>query len=235
MDIRMIAHDMRTPLNALRLGIQAAKTAPDPQALQSSLELAERNITALSDIVESLVDLSIEGKGELSLRPLRPSDLVTNAIDQIKPLAEQRGVTIRAKEADLPPLVADESRLIRVLVNLLSNAVRFSPPNESIVVDAKARSNDGHKVVVFSVRDNGPGVTPADIDRIFVAGVSLPNSGKSSKGLGLAVCKEIVEAHGGRIWVEIGKTPGATFSFSIPCKSGAAKQICPGITPSVNP
>jgi len=212
----MIAHDMRTPLNALRLGIQAAKTAQDPKALQSSLELAERNIKALSDLVESLVDLSIQGKCELSLRPVLPSDLVASAIIQIKPMAEQKSVTIMAKEADLPPLIADGSRLIRVLVNLLSNAVRFSPLNESIVVDAKARSNDGHEVVVFSVSDDGPGVPSSDIDRIFVAGVSISNSGASSNGLGLAVCKEIVEAHGGRIWVETGKAHGATFSFSIP-------------------
>jgi len=208
---------MRTPLNALRLGIQAARTSQDPEVSQSALEIAQRNVEALSAMVESLVDVGIRERGELSLKSTSPLDLVASAIDQITLIAKQKNLRVIAKETDaLPPVVADSSRLTRVLVNLLSNAVRFSRPDEIIVVDVKLRSNDGHEVMVFSVSDEGPGVSAADVDRIFMPGVSIANGGNPSNGLGLAVCKEIIEAHGGRIWVETGKSHGATFSFSVP-------------------
>jgi signal transduction histidine kinase len=116
----------------------------------------------------------------------------------------------------LPPFVADAGALVRVLVNLLANAIKFAPDEGHVQVTVKLRINDGHRVMVFSVADDGIGVPSERIDHIFVEGVSMVESGTSSTGLGLAVCRAIVEAHGGRIWVETGRARGAKFSFAIP-------------------
>ncbi|CAN5526291.1 hypothetical protein BH09VER1_BH09VER1_22630 [soil metagenome] len=213
----MIAHDMRTPLSALRLSIQAARTsAADPEALTHFLEIAEKNAKAVSNIVEALIDTSTDGKGVLVFSECLPRDLVTSAIDQIMPMAEGKRQSIIAEEmVALPPITADGIRIIRVLVNLLSNAVRFAHECGHIRVAARKRVNDGHECIVFSVCDDGPGVATGHVERIFLEGVSISNEGKYSSGLGLAVCKELVEAHRGRIWVEPVEK-GATFSFSIP-------------------
>jgi signal transduction histidine kinase len=215
MDARKIAHDMRTPLNALTFAISCAQQADLSEDAKYNLSVAAKNAKALSAIVECLIETSTIGSGHLGeLEEHRPLDLVTSAIDQIVLLAEQKQLRIETCElATLPPVSVDGTRIIRVLVNLLSNAARFSPVGGLIQITARPRTNDGHAVTVFSVSDQGPGVSPADVDRIFVEGVSL---NKPSTGLGLTVCKEIVEAHGGRIWVEVGNTMGATFSFSIP-------------------
>jgi len=213
----MIAHDMRTPLSALMFSLKSAQAASgDPATLQRALEIAERNTVALARIVEALLDTSTDGHGQLVVRECFAADLIASAIDQIAPQSEQKRLTITIGETFPQPILADPMRLTRVLVNLLSNAIRFSAEGGAILVQAVMRLNDGHPCVVFSVADNGPGVSAADITRIFGEGVSIAKGGKYSSGLGLAVCKELVEAHGGRIWVETDRTDGATFSFSIP-------------------
>jgi len=212
----MIAHDMRTPLNALMMSLQAAKARLGASA-QTDLDVAYRNAQALSAIVEALVDTSTTGQGRLALREHLPLDLVTSAVDQIAPMAEARRQRITTGELTaLPALVVDGTRITRVLVNLLSNAVRFTPEGGHIRVAAEKDYKDGHECVVFSVRDDGPGVNIEDIERIFLEGVSIAKGGTSSTGLGLAVCKELVGRHEGRIWVEPDHSSGAVFSFSIP-------------------
>lgn len=221
MDVRMIAHDMRTPLNALSLGLKSAEAlAGKPDIQVETFNLMERNLKALSLMVESLLATSEHGpwtRGTLSYRECLPLELVASAVDQVAPLAAAKRQNLESSGVvTTPTLVADGERLVRVLVNLLSNAVKFTPENGSIRVDAKLRSNDGHRVVVFTVSDTGCGVPSDLIDRIFEEGVSVADPGKYSSGLGLTVCRELVEAHGGRIWAEGGRTTGAAFSFSIP-------------------
>jgi len=217
MDVRKIAHDMRTPLSAMTFAISGAQQAKNPEDSKRLLDIASKNAQALSGMIESLIEASETGEGKLGLQEHLPLDLVTSSVDQIAPLAEQKRLRVEIGGLTaLPPIVADGARIIRVLVNLLSNAMRFSPEGGRISVSAKTRINDGHAATVFSVADEGPGVAPDDIDRIFVEGISLGQS----TGLGLAVCKEIVEAHGGRIWVETGRSKGACFSFSLPAEAG---------------
>lgn len=225
MDARKIAHDMRTPLSAMTLAISSAQQVGGSEDLKRVLEIAAKNAKALSDIIESLIETSASGEGHLELRQFLPLDLVTSAVDQIVPLAEQKALHIEVGEmVALPSIEVDGIRIIRVLVNLLSNAIRLSPEGGRIEITAKSRNNDGNSVHVFSVSDEGPGVPEQDIDRIFIEGVSLA---KPSTGLGLAVCREIVEAHGGRIWVETAPAKGATFSFSLPSEiQSPALTVC---------
>jgi signal transduction histidine kinase len=220
MDVRMIAHDMRTPLNALSLTLQHLK-AKCGSEVGSDIDLAERNVRAVIQMVDTLLATSENGpwsKGPLVLNQCLPLDLVTSAVDQVAALAAAKSQKLATDElVALPPLVADGAKLTRVLVNLLSNAIKFAPKGGQVHVGAKHRVNDGHPGVVFSVTDNGPGVSADDVYRIFEAGVSIATDGRYSSGLGLTVCKEIVEAHEGRIWVEdTSNREGARFSFVIP-------------------
>jgi Osmosensitive K+ channel histidine kinase len=216
-DLRMIAHDMRAPLHALSLSVHAARRQNhNPEAVSTLLELAERNIQVLSSLVENMLDLG-GGESRLTLRPCEPQNLVLCALDQVAALAAEKEQRIETADLlALPPIVADADRLVRVLVNLLANAIKFAPRGGHIQVKARLRINDGHRVLVFSVTDDGAGVPPDQTDRIFLKGVSAAGNGVPSTGLGLAVCRAIVEAHGGRIWVETGRCRGARFSYSIP-------------------
>lgn len=219
LDLRMIAHDMRAPLHALNLSVHAARRqSANPEAVAALLEIAERNIGVLSSLLENLLSSGNRGSSEpLTLRDCEAHDIVTRALDQVAPLAGEKKQRLEAAEMlALPPLVADGKALVRVLVNLLVNAIKFAPESGLIEVSVKLRINDGHRVMVFSVADDGIGVPPEQIDHIFVEGVSFRESGMNSSGLGLAVCRTIVEAHEGRIWVETGRTRGAKFSFAIP-------------------
>lgn len=215
----MIAHDMRTPLNALLLSVQAAASLA-PEGQKPLLDLAEKNARVLSNMIESLLATSGDGpwaRGPLTLAECLPLDLVTNAVDQVAPQAAEKSLTLKTGPMlALPPIVADGPRLVRVLVNLLTNAIKFTPEGGHVIVDVKYRMNDGHQAVVFTVSDDGVGVSEEDAQRIFEEGISIASPDKRSHGLGLAVCKELVEAHGGRIWVELGHERGSVFSFAIP-------------------
>jgi signal transduction histidine kinase len=227
LDLRMIAHDMRAPLHALNLSVHAARRQNhNPEAVATLLELAERNIRVLSSLVENMLAAdSGTGKEQLVLRDCEAHEIVMRALDQVSALAAEKEQRLEAAEMlALPPLVADADGLVRVLVNLLANAIKFTSTGGSIQVSVKLRINDGHRVLVFSVADDGVGVAPDQIDRIFLEGISLAVTGKHSTGLGLAVCRAIVEAHGGRIWVEAGRSRGARFSFSIPTDSPPCRR-----------
>lgn len=224
MNVRMIAHDMRTPLNALLLSVQAAaSTAPDDQKVM--LQIAENNARVLSGMIENLLattERTPSARSMLTLRPCVAEDLVKSAVDQIAPQAASKSLVVEVRPiAHLPSFVADGDRLVRVLVNLLTNAVKFTPEGGNIAIEVKYRLNDGHPTIIFSVIDDGVGVSEEDAQRIFMEGISIAAPGKCSHGLGLAVCKELVEAHGGRIWLELNHTSGSVFSFSIP----SAKQV----------
>jgi signal transduction histidine kinase len=213
----MIAHDMRSSLQAASLSMLAAEEAvDDPEMVRVHLERAQRSIRSLTEMVNSLLEITPDGRSQLEKAEFVPAALILQAVDQVMPLASQKQLRVRVGEVSTLPVRVDGNRVIRVLVNLLTNAIRFSPETEEIEVRAKARSNDGHPAIVFSVSDNGSGIAPEDIDRIFLSGVSLEHENRHSTGLGLTVCKEIVEEHGGRIWVETGHSAGATISFALP-------------------
>ena len=228
LDLRMIAHDMRAPLHALGLSVHAARRqSRNPEAVSALLEIAERNVSVLSSLLENLLAPGNRDSSEpLTLRACECHEIVARSLDQVAPLAGEKNQHLEAEEMlALPPLVADAEALVRVLVNLLVNAIKFAPEGGHIQVSVKLRINDGHRVMVFSVADDGIGVPPEQIDHIFVEGVSLVEAGAHSTGLGLTVCRAIVEAHYGRIWVETGRTRGAKFSFSIPTDLPPSLQL----------
>jgi signal transduction histidine kinase len=219
MDVRMIVHDMRTPLNALLLSLEAAGAPTcNEETRRTCLAMAKKNAKALSEMIESLLATREENAdaGALLRRKCRAADLVARAFEQVSAQASISSKTLVSEDlGSLPEFYADGEKLVHVLVNLLNNSLKFTAPGGTIRVDARVRQNDGHPSIVFAVSDDGVGVSAEDVDRIFLKGVSI-SSAKPSNGLGLSVCREVVEAHHGRIWVEPDRIKGSSFSFFIP-------------------
>jgi signal transduction histidine kinase len=231
----MIVHDLRTPLTSFLTGLQSVPMMGALNPDQSEcLAMATDGGTDLLGMINELLDISKmeDGSLQLDLKPVEPPAVVERALSQLEHLGHDKELTLQREIAPaLPALQADEEKLIRVLVNLCGNAIKFTPARGSITVRvhpaAFAASANGPvetsgNGIVFSVTDTGEGIPPAYFERIFekFGQVETRKSGqKMSTGLGLTFCKMAVEKHGGRIWVESEPGRGSTFSFSLPAWS----------------
>jgi len=219
---RLDRQDLRTPLAAMLLSIDAmAYSGPVNEAQQECLASAKSHGRTILDILDRMTDISdIDhlGAGALNFSECHPTDLLSRAVGQVVALAEFRKIHIDIDDsADLPEVRADREKITRALVNLLSNAIKFSSEGGDIQLSAR-RGEDGQDGVVFSVKDGGIGIAPGDLDEIFVESVRAEGSlpGRRRTGLGLTFCKRVIEAHGGRIWVESRLGQGSDFSFYLP-------------------
>ncbi|MBX5451348.1 ATP-binding protein [Thermogemmatispora sp.] len=222
-----VSHDLRTPLASIKAAASSLlqeDIAWDEESRRSFALTIEREADRLNRLVENLLDMSrIEGgalKPEKEWYPL--DELVHDVLLQLQPLLQQRRIHIELEE-DLPPVPIDYLQLSQVMTNLIENAVRHTPADSPIEIEARRR--DGY--VQVSVADRGPGIPPADLERIFDKFYRVRRGGGASgggggggraggTGLGLAVCKGLVEAHGGRIWAENRPGGGAIFHFTLP-------------------
>lgn len=218
--ISNVSHELRTPLAALKALVETLQggALEDPPAAQRFLGQMNAEVDSLSLMVAELLELSrIEsGRVPLEIKPTRPRDIVTPAVERLALQAEhnQLALSIDVNE-DLPLVQADANRVQQVLVNLLHNAVKFTPAGGQVSVSALP--DPGGKAVRFSVCDTGIGVEPADLPRIFERFYKVDRSRSSSgTGLGLAIARHLVEAHGGKIWAESEPGKGSTFFFTIP-------------------
>jgi two-component system, sensor histidine kinase and response regulator len=217
----MIVHDLRTPLTSVITGMQTVEMSGELNELQQQcLRLALAGGQTLLGMINDVLHVSKMEDGSLRLeyQDVTPADLVEDAMAEIQALAGAKGISlIRNFPADAGAFCGDAEKLRRTLVNLLGNAIRFTPQGGSITVSIELEAAE--RKVTFKVRDTGPGI-PADAhDRVFEKFGQVQSEGSSQKlstGLGLTFCKLAVEAHGGQIWVESELGRGSTFSFSIP-------------------
>jgi signal transduction histidine kinase len=217
----MIVHDMRTPLTSLLTGLQTLEGMGELNETQAEcLGMSIQGGQSLLRMINDLLDISKMESGSLQLEcaELNVGDLVLQAFQQVAQLAaEKRIALVKEISPDLPSLYADDEKLLRTLVNLLGNAIKFVPRGGAVTLSA--RLSDREKAVLFSVSDTGEGIPGEAFDRIFdkFGQVETRSAGRRmSTGLGLTFCKMAVEAHGGRIWVESELGRGSTFSFVIP-------------------
>lgn len=216
----MIVHDLRTPLTSLLSGLQTVPLVGEMNAVQTEmLDIAvdggETLLNMISDLLD--VDKMEQETVPLSKTPLTADALIERACLQVALLAAANQLTlVREADDDLPGFDGDEDKLIRTLVNLIGNAIKFTPPGGTITVQAAGAENNS---LLFSVRDTGEGIPPEAFERIFDKFSQVENrkaGRKMSTGLGLTFCKLAVEAHGGRIWVESAPDHGSIFFFTVP-------------------
>jgi signal transduction histidine kinase len=189
---------------------------PSTGQAKAMIELALNNTDRLSRLVNDILDLQRIEAGQLivNMQPVNASDLMRHSVEATRGLAAQSEVTINLHTVD-ETLDGDADRLVQALVNLLGNAIKFSPRGASVEFTAEKSGRN----VIFRVRDHGRGIPPEQLEVIFerFAQVDASDSReKGGSGLGLAICRSIVQQHGGRVWAESQPGQGSTFSLQIP-------------------
>ena len=217
--VSMLAHELKGPMTTI-LGFsetlkQQWDRVPDEKKL-SILDIVAKETGRLSRLVNDLLDVSRMEAGTLryELSPMSLAELLDSIVTVHTSLSAQH-LVVNDLPADLPKVMADNDRLRQVFINLLTNATRYSPEGTAIRVRAREVPEEG--MVEISVTDEGIGISDQDRDRIFSKFSMLPKPGwvKKGTGLGLFITKGIVDAHGGRIWVESEPGKGSTFAFTL--------------------
>lgn len=223
----MIYHDLRSPLTnvASSLSVLESFLPIDNEPLvQSVFGIAQRSVDRILRLTNSLLDINRLEAGQPvgSRSPVRPAALLTEALEAVKLALESRKLKLETVfTADLPPVLADPEMIRRVLINLLENAIKFSPAEGKIELGARRR----HQQVWFWVKDQGPGIPLSDRERVFEKFTQLGDAqGPRGLGIGLAFCKLAVEGHGGKIWVESEPDTGSCFCFTLPVANEAVGQ-----------
>lgn len=225
--VATVAHEFRTPLTSLRMAIhmcleQAAGPLTDRQ--NDLLYAAREDCERLQAMVDELLDLARiqSGRIELQRRRIAPRMIIDAAVDAYRKSAEAKGVSLQRQVLPgVPDVSADRERIQLVLSNLLSNAVRHTPPAGSIEV--RARPLDG--AVRFEVADSGPGIPIEERQHIFEKFVRGSDESGGAAGLGLSISREVIEAHGGQIGVEDTPGGGATFWITLPTSSPRRESV----------
>jgi signal transduction histidine kinase len=190
---------------------------PDNDGAQAheKLELIAQAAEQMDALIRDLLDVNRLDAGKLSISasPVDPSSLLAESLQTLRPLVDERGIALDLQiETALPKVMADRERVQQILSNLVGNAIKFSPGGSKIAVTAR-RDPEG---VVISVLDNGRGITPEQLPRVFDRYWQSSRTDRQGAGLGLAIAKGIVETHGGRIWIDSKPGEGTTASFTLP-------------------
>ncbi len=190
----------------------------DPPAAQRFLIRMETELDALTQMVQELLELARIESGQVPLRlaPSSVGELVLPVVEHLQPPAERAGLALAVDlPADIPPVLADAERVRQVVTNLAHNAIKFTPPGGQVSVSAAV--TPARDEVVIRVRDTGVGIRADDLPRIFERFYKADRARTGGgTGLGLAIARHIVQAHGGRIWVESVEGQGSSFFFSLP-------------------
>jgi signal transduction histidine kinase len=218
--IAWVSHDLQTPLASIRLIIEALADGmvEDPQTVDRYLKTAQKDIASLSLLIDDLFQMAQLDAGGLSLELgyNSLSDLISDTLEGFSEIAIRRGIEISGHaELGIDPIYMDASRVGRVLTNLVGNAIRHTPTGGKVCVEAKPVS-DGVEVKVW---DTGEGIAADDLPNIFdrfYRGEKSRNRATGGAGLGLAIARGMVEAHGGKIHVTSERGNGACFWFTLP-------------------
>jgi len=217
-----LSHELRTPLTTIRLLTetlgQDLEHADVPPRIRERTKKIDVETGHLVQMVNELLDLArIEGgAAEQHFQPVDMAGVINGALERLRAFAERQEVTLTADlPSDLPLAWGDDERLGQVLVNLLHNAVKFSPRQTTVTVAPRVAGT----LLAVEVRDQGAGIPAAEIDRVFERFYKVDKArqrGMGGTGLGLAIARHIVEGHGGTIAVESEEGHGATFTFTVP-------------------
>lgn len=221
--ISVVSHELRTPLTSLHSALKILATGRLGSLSidgQQMLEIADESTERLVRLVNNVLDLQrIEsGKVIMDRQAHNAADFMIQAAEAMQAMAQQHGVTLVTQPQDLR-IWADADYILQALTNLLSNAIKFSAPGDTVWLTAEARQDEA----VFRVRDEGQGIPADHLERIFERFQQVDSSDSRKKGgtgLGLTICRKIIEQHEGRIWAESTLGQGSTFSFTLPTLQG---------------
>jgi signal transduction histidine kinase len=219
--VSMLAHELKGPMTTV-MGfgnvLERQWNQLTDERRTSTLQIMSKEIGRLSRLVTDLLDLSRMEAGTLryDIEPTSLSEIVLNIL-HVHPSVRAQHELVNNVPEDIPDVLADSDRIRQVLLNLLTNATRHSPEGTSVTVSAEVVEGEDGPMAVVSVSDQGIGISAEDLNRVFYKFAMLPKPGwiKKGTGLGLYITKGIIEAHGGRLWVDSEPGKGSTFFFSL--------------------
>lgn len=219
-----LAHELRAPVTSIRLGLEILSEQIEGRLQgdeKQMLSLAIRNTMRLEGLVNDIMDYSKIAAGKLAIvkEPCDARTLVDDAADSLRAMATAKGVKIAKDYAPLLPRVAAENRrVVQVLMNLISNAIKFTPARGLVTVTVSEGKYEHAGTLLFKVKDTGCGIDHEDLEKVFGLFEQAGNAQRQANGtgLGLTLARAMVELHGGRIWAESWKGSGSTFCFTIP-------------------
>lgn len=219
--LAVVAHDLRNPLVVIQFRAQRILSSPprgeEGESLHNEVASIRRGALHMRRIIDDLLDAAAIDAGRLSVlrEPLAVAEVVDAALELVRPLAEHRKLDLTAR-VDVGEALwdCDRQRIVQVLSNLVGNAIKFSPEGSSVRLEATANERE----ILLAVSDHGPGIAPADRERVFERGVRVGTNGNDGLGLGLGlfVAKGLVIAHGGRIWIDGDYKGGTRIVFTLP-------------------
>lgn len=228
-----VSHELKTPLTAIKGYVSLMKNrkiGPVNQQQLKCLTIADERVNHLNNLISDLLDLSKIEAAQYAIRPKFDdiSLLIKNTVSSLKPIFQHKKLHLDVQiPDDLPPVYMDAPKINQVLTNLLSNAVKFTPSDGKIRIkvmrDVTKTGSTGKGFVQVDISDTGIGLAPEEMDKIFGKFYQVDHSATreyDGTGLGLPIAKEIVELHGGKIWVRNRKEAGSTFSFTLPVADG---------------
>ena len=213
--IAIVSHDLRNPLSTITMAAGILELDLDPGQRGEHIAVIKRAATSMARLIADLLDVSAMEAGRFAIDPeaMPVAPLLSEVCRMLSAQANQKQLRLECDaSATLPPARADRDRITQVLSNLIGNAIKFTPAGGTIAVDAEVQDAD----LVVTVCDTGPGIPAEDLGRVFDRFWHTRQRRGGGAGLGLAISKGIVEAHGGRLWVESQPGNGARFSFTLP-------------------
>jgi signal transduction histidine kinase len=219
--LRVVSHDLGNSLSAVLVTTTLLlRSLPEDGEVRPRVASIRQLAEQMQRLRQDLLDVASIEAGRLSVEPdwHEPGELLEATRGHFSPVAAEKGVCLEARaEEGLPPVVADRERVLQVLANLVGNALKFTPSGGRIDLSAE-RAPEGVRI---AVADTGPGIAPENLPHVFDRFWKTQGGNRHGAGLGLAICKGIVEAHGGSIGVESRLAAGSTFAFTLPA-AGAA-------------
>ena len=222
-----VSHELRTPLASIKASVEALQlgAVEDPALAADFLRRMNVEVDALTEMVQRLLELSrVEtGRAQFTMVPLRVKPTIDEIVDRLQPQAARRRLLLTADVDDtLPSVMADGGAIGEVLLNLLGNAIKFTPDGGKISVTARVQNED----VEVTVRDTGSGIAAAHLPHIFERFYKVDRSRSTEGvGLGLALVKHLVQAHGGKVWAESSLGRGSAFHFTLPRADMAGERV----------
>ena len=220
--IGIVSHDLRNPVNAVKMltGVMLDRERDEPLSSEmvEYATIIRQAAEQMDALIRDLLDVTRVEAGRLKVDARREDteELLSDALRTLAPVASQKGIKLRLRAPEeMPAVLADRERCAQALSNLIGNAVKFSPAGSEIVVKVSVLDRE----VEFAVSDSGQGMTPEQLEHAFDRFWQSSRTDRQGAGLGLAITKGIIEAHGGRIWAESTPGEGSTFHFTLPTVS----------------